>query len=415
MKFLNQRFFGEHSVAAANEIKLIAPRTVIARPRARGCMFQGILLVLSLLPSLAFALSPSDMVILDEFGVRNLGLQSVEVDYREFESTVFAIGRIEEIPATRSVLSTRIAGRVTELNAFEGDMVRKGDVLVKVESRQLGDPPPVIELKALQDGLVVASHVRLGQPVAPDVEMMDVADRSKMWAIAQIPEREAAQVKIGQRAHIAIPSLGGVPIEAKLVRFGVEADRQAGTVAAIFEIENPAGKLRPGMRAEFSVVLSTRDDVIAVPVEAVQGDPSKRFVFVKDFDLPNAFVRAPVVLGERNDAWVEVLSGLFPSDEVVTRGSYMLGFAAGGSGISLKEALDAAHGHEHNEDGSEMTAEQRASRAKERVAKHAEAHGGHGQDELSPALLAYAVVMSILALVFLQLFWSQKRRQSAEG
>lgn len=351
-----------------------------------------------------------DMVILDEFGVKNLGLESVEVDYREFESTVFAIGRIEEIPARRSVLSTRIAGRVVELNAYEGDVVEKGDVLVRVESRQLGDPPPVIDVKALQDGLVVASHVRMGQPVAPDAELMDISDRSKVWAIAQIPEREAAQVKLGQRARIVVPSLGGAPIEAMLVRFGVEADRQAGTVAGIFELNNPEAKLRSGMRAEFSIVLSKRDDVIAVPTESVQGDPSKRVVFVKDFDLPHAFVRAPVVVGERNDEWAEVIQGLFPGDEVVTSGAYMLGFAGGGAGISLKEALDAAHGHEHNEDGSEMTPDQKVANEKSMPDAH-----DHGHDEASPALLIYAALMSLLSVVLLQICWKQKRSQSEEA
>ncbi|MCE9519811.1 MAG: hypothetical protein K8R87_09700, partial [Verrucomicrobia bacterium] len=47
-------------------------------------------------------------------------------------------------------------------------------------------------------------------------------------------------------------------------------------------------------------------------------------------------------------------------DEVVTRGAYSLAFAGKGS-VSLKEALDAAHGHPHNEDGSEMSKEQAAS------------------------------------------------------
>jgi len=75
-----------------------------------------------------------------------------------------------------------------------------------------------------------------------------------------------------------------------------------------------------------------------------------------------------VKTGRANGSQVEILSGVFPGDLVVTRGSYALGFVGSGSGVSLKEALDAAHGHEHNEDGSEMTAEQKAARA---------AGGGH--------------------------------------
>ena len=57
-----------------------------------------------------------------------------------------------------------------------------------------------------------------------------------------------------------------------------------------------------------------------------------------------------------NDRFVEIMSGLLPGDKVVTRGAYSLAFAGGGS-VSLKEALDAAHGHEHAADGSELKPE----------------------------------------------------------
>jgi len=75
-----------------------------------------------------------------------------------------------------------------------------------------------------------------------------------------------------------------------------------------------------------------------------------------------------------NDRFVEITSGLFPADEVVTRGAYSLSFA-GASSVSLKEALDAAHGHEHAADGSELTDEQRA--------KQHEAVGDHDHEGMT--------------------------------
>ena len=54
---------------------------------------------------------------------------------------------------------------------------------------------------------------------------------------------------------------------------------------------------------------------------------------------------------EKNDQFSEIVSGLSWND-VVINGAYSLNHAGSGSGLSLKEALDAAHGHEHNEDGS---------------------------------------------------------------
>ncbi len=348
-----------------------------------------------------------DLTILDPYAVKNLRIQLEEVEERVFETSVFAIGRIEEIPANRYVISSRIAGRVTQLQVFEGDYVKTGQVLATVESRLLGDPPPSIDLTANRPGLVIASHLQLGQPVEPAVELMDISDRSTMWAVAQIPEQEAAQVKEGTLAHIRIPALGTQVIDARLVRFGVDADRQAGTIEGIFELDNSEGRLLPGMRAEFSVVLSTRPNVLSVPKNAIQGDPAKRVVFVQEFDLPNAFRRTPLILGEQNDQFVEVIGGLFPGDLVVTQGSYSLGFAAGGSGMSLKEALDAAHGHEHNEDGSEITPEQRRAEAAAKAAASGKLVNESAKS--SHALLIYSAVVTLLLLIVAQRLWSKSK------
>ncbi|MDA0814371.1 MAG: efflux RND transporter periplasmic adaptor subunit, partial [Verrucomicrobia bacterium] len=339
----------------------------------------------------------ANLIILDETGVKNLGIQTVEAEEIEFETTVFAIGRIEEIPTRRSVLSSRISGRAIRVHASEGDQVEEGALLVEVESRQPGNPPPIISLNASQSGLIVESHVRVGQPVEPAEELLDISNRSEVWAVAKIPEKEAASVVIGTPARIQIPALGEETIEATLSRYGVAADRQAGTVEGIFQISNPDGKLVPGMRAEFSLIIASRSGVVAVPRRSIQGDPSSRVVYVKDFDLKNVFVRTPVHVGEQNDQFVEITSGLFPADEVVTDGAYSLGFAGGGSGISLKEALDAAHGHEHNEDGSELSPEQA-------TAKEAD-HDDHDNDhdhadggKLNTYLAVYAIIVTLLFL-----------------
>ena len=297
----------------------------------------------------------ADTIILDEVAVKNLGLRTEVAEERLFETTVFAVGRIEEIPAKRYSVSSRIEGRAVDVRVFPGDYVKTGQVLVKVETRQAGDPPPTISLKAMSDGLVVSSHVLNGQPVQPDQDLLDVSDRSEMWAVAQIPEKHAAEIQPGSKARIVVHALGEEPITATMIRYGVSANKESGTIEGVFQIPNTDGRLLPGMRAEFSIITSARENVLSLPREAVQGDPASRVVYLRDFDLPNAFLKSPVVLGEQNDRYVEILSGLFPGEEAATKGSYLLGFVSSESGISLKEALDAAHGHEHNEDGSEIT------------------------------------------------------------
>ena len=167
----------------------------------------------------------ANTIILTEQSAKNLRIELAEATERTFEKTFFAIGRVEVIPRNRSVLSSRIPGRVVTLNAFIGEDVRKGDTLVRVESRQPGDPPPVIDLRSPRTGLVLKSHITDGDAVEPNSELLDVVDLSSVWAIAKVPEAEAAKLKPDTKAHISIPALGDKSIEGKFLRFGVQADR----------------------------------------------------------------------------------------------------------------------------------------------------------------------------------------------
>lgn len=353
--------------------------------------------ILSLLAPSSAAEKP---VLLDETGVQSLGIETVEASESTFEETTFALGRIEEIPEKHAVLSSRIPGRVVGLEAREGDMVTAGQTIARVESRQPGDPPPTIELKAPISGLVVESHVRLGEPVEPEKELLDISDLTDVHAIARVPEHQTSKLPPGTTAIIRISALGDQPLEGKLVRFGTTADRERATIDAIFLVKNPDNRLRPGMRAEFEIITDRHENVLTIPKEAVQGDPSNRHVFLKDFNIPNAFIRSAVRTGRTNGTQVEILSGVFPGDLVVTRGSYALGFVGSGSGVSLKEALDAAHGHEHNEDGSEMSADQKAARDKGGASGGDHDHDhGYEANPLRERLFMGATAVLALALV----------------
>lgn len=295
----------------------------------------------------------ADTIVLDETGVKNLRIETAVIEPGDFDETTFALGRIEVYPGRRAVVSSRIAGRVLEARIKLDHAVTKGEIAFVVESRQPGNPPPSVELTAPLGGLVGAVHAVIGEPVDPDRPLAEILDLAEVYALARVPETLAARLKPGQRAHITVAAVSGETFPAELEHLGATADPASGTVEAAFHVANPEFKLRPGMRAEFSIITAKRGDVTSVPRSALQGSSANRFVYVKDFDLPHAFVKTPVVVGESNDRLVEIVSGLFPGDEVVVRGAYSLAFAGGGT-VSLKEALDAAHGHEHAADGSEL-------------------------------------------------------------
>jgi hypothetical protein len=93
-----------------------------------------------------------------------------------------------------------------------------------------------------------------------------------------------------------------------------------------------------------------------------------------------------------NDRYAEIVRGLLPADEVVTRGAYSLSFAGSSGGVSLKEALDAAHGHEHAADGSELKPGEKAG------TDHADKHDHAGA---SPLWKYVSVCLFVLLLASL--------------
>lgn len=348
---------------------------------------------------------PENIVILDDVAVVNLGIETVEVEYQDFAETLFVIGRIEPIPSRKSVLSSRIPGRVVKIHAFEGDIVSQNAPIMEIESLQPGDPPPRVSLGAPLPGMVMKNHTHIGKPVVSDLELFEIVDLSQVYAVARIPEDQAGKLSIGTKAEIRVAALPDDVFEGELERFGTEANTENGTIDALFIIENPEYKARPNMRVEFSILLSTKKQTLSIPRSALQTDGIKRIVYVKDFELPNAFLKSPVRIGAQNESSAEVLNGLFPGDEVVTKGAYSLLFAGGG-GVSLKEALDAAHGHEHNEDGSEMTAEQKSSRG---------SGDGNSQNEFSAnskmgQLVVFLAILSGLLVILLVLSIAFPRR-----
>jgi len=332
------------------------------------------LFILSVLSVASIRSETPERIILDTTSVKNLGIETVEIEEGSFEQTLFALGIIEVLPGKRAVLSSRIPGRAFSVLAVPNQQVEEGGELMWVESRQPGDPPPTIMLPAPMSGLVSKVDISVGQPIHPDQLLMEIVDLTTVEASAHVPQHLAGKLALGQTARIRIATQPDQVVEAKIAHLGAYADSQEGTVEAAFHLPNEKLHLRPGLRAEFHILVSKRDGVTTIPRAAVQGDAAMRYVFVKDYELDNAFAKVPVQLGEQNDLNVEVLKGLLPGDEVVTRGAYSLSFAGKGS-VSLKEAMDAAHGHPHNEDGTEMTKEQIAAAGGHADHGHAAEHG----------------------------------------
>jgi multidrug efflux pump subunit AcrA (membrane-fusion protein) len=292
-----------------------------------------------------------NLIILNPVSVENLRLETAIADDQTFEQVIFAVGRVEAVPSLRAVISSPEPGRVLEVKVAPGDAVEAGAEMLQVEH----SAPAPIALTTPIAGIVTGIHAVRGESFKRIKTLMEITDLREVDLVARIPEHEVSMLQVGSNARILVPAACDKVFRPKLVRLGTEGDRKHGTVEAYYRLPNRDLLMRPGMRAEFRIVAAERK-AAALPREAVQGNAAERFVFVKDYEIPNAFVRVPVVVGQRNDRFIEIVRGLMPGDEVVTTGAYALNSAGHGS-VNLKTALDAAHGHGHAEDGTPLSEE----------------------------------------------------------
>jgi multidrug efflux pump subunit AcrA (membrane-fusion protein) len=382
--------------------------------------------LLLLVLSLSSIAAPAPPVILTSQGVNNLGLQTEVIEETDFAITTFAFGRTEANPEKRSTLSSRIAGRVIETNLAIGSYVSKGDPLILLESRQPGDPPPSVWLNAPADGTIIGVNTRLGAPVEPSDSLAELADLKTIYLIATMPQATAGKIAQGSQAKIRFPIRPNKEYIGTLLKFAAcpcpdpacalgqdistRSEKSESTdinsAGVIFTIDNPDNQLRPGMNAECSIIMEKRQAVLSVPRDAVQGGTSNRHVYVKHPKIPHAFDRVNVQTGLTSDERIEIVDGLLAGDEVVTRGAYSLGFAGSSSGPSLKEAMDAAHGHEHNEDGSEKTPEQKAKSPN---------HDDHAPSSASTSMREIFFIAATGVLALLLVISSLRRRQPTDA
>jgi multidrug efflux pump subunit AcrA (membrane-fusion protein) len=277
---------------------------------------------------------------------RNLGIKVEEVELRTLEKTFMVIGQIEAIPNHSAAVSSRVAGRVIEIKATEGQTVKKGEPLVEIESRQVGNPPPHVQYEAPIDGVVTHRDVLLNDAVGPDKHLLEIVDLAEVYAEGRIFEGEVARVKPGQKVRVHVESFPGETFTGTVDLVGGALEAETRTLKVWVRVANPDARLRPNMRAMLHIVTDEADSVVAVPHSAVLGDAGNLFAFVQADNDGLIYERRAVVTGIKDDRYIEIVEGIFPSDKVVTLGNYQLQYVTTRPKKAVAGASAAGHEHE---------------------------------------------------------------------
>ena len=180
-------------------------------------------------------------------------------------------------------------------------------------------------IKAERSGLVIypsaaawkeTPDITEGATVRKDQVLLLMPDLSKMQVKVGIHESMVARIKPGMAARITVPDKtlnGKVSYVASVTR---PAGWWTGNVVkydTIVELPSVGG-LKPGMSAEVEVIMDRHEDVLTIPVAAVVETEEGDFCWVKTAEGTQ---RRPLGLGDTNDSFIVVETGLKEGDQVV--------------------------------------------------------------------------------------------------
>jgi membrane fusion protein, multidrug efflux system len=192
------------------------------------------------------------------------------------------------------------------------------------------------EIRAPIDGVISKRHIKLGNTINVNDRTFEITDLDPLLAEVHIPEREFARLKAGQAAGITVDALSGKHFVGHVDRISPTMDPATGTFKATVEVSDPEALLKPGMFARVGVVLERRTAALRIPRGAIidaQGSPT---VFVANGDKAE---QRPIETGLTNGGLVEVTSGLTGNERIVIVGQNGL---KSGSAIRLIEELPRA-------------------------------------------------------------------------
>ena len=178
------------------------------------------------------------------------------------------------------------------------------------------------EIRSPIDGVVADRPLYPGEMAAAGAPLLTVMDTSQVIARAHIPQPEAALLKVGDKATIAVP--GEVnPVEGKITVVSPALDPNSTTVEIWVQAKNADQRLKPGTSVQLSMLAQTIPDALVIPAAALltaqDGTTS-----VMQVSADGRAHQKSVKVGIRQSEQIQIVEGLQAGDRIVASGAYGL-------------------------------------------------------------------------------------------
>lgn len=259
------------------------------------------------------------------------------VERSTIDLKILSTGTVQ--PKNRLEIKAPVAGRIEEVLTKEGTIVEKGQLLAWMSSteraamldaaRSKGEaefkrwselylPTPVL---APIRGTIILKNVEPGQTFTNNDAIFTMSDH--LTVKAQVDETDIAQIKLGSKAVIVLDAYPNSPINAHVDQLAFDATTVNNVTTYSIDVkpETTPEFMRSGMTANVTFFVSSKENILVIPSEALRVQEGNSLVLIKGPNGPQMTTISTGITDGRN---LEVTSGLKENDIVLIQ-DYSLG------------------------------------------------------------------------------------------
>ncbi len=310
------------------------------------------------------------------------------------ETTVAATGDISSYILLSSNLETeemtdvfsRVQGLIEKISVEEGDYVKKGQLLIRLEPDELAlreararvdyeqeknlyerkqamfDKQLLskeefetagfgVEAKNIlwQEARLNLEHTQITAPISgyigerlrrpgdriqPSDKLFTIVNNQEMIAVVHVPEKEVGVVRKGQKAFVTSQHLSGSEFPGWIKRVSPVVDPQSGTFKVTIGIRNQENRLRPGMFVNAHIITDVHQNTVLIPKTAVIYENENIHVFVVRDGKAAKVILQP---GYQDYEKIESLDGIAAGEKIIVVGQAGLKDQAGVNIVAERE------------------------------------------------------------------------------
>ncbi|OIO68818.1 MAG: efflux transporter periplasmic adaptor subunit [Zetaproteobacteria bacterium CG1_02_49_23] len=350
-------------------------------------MFKRMLIMLMIVGAIFGAIRGFQMFVAGEMkkylaanGQPPATVTAVEVKRELWQQQLTAVGNLRAVQGVD--ISSEISGMVKKVYFQSGDSVKKGDLLVELNSdeelaqlqslqasRKLAEitlgrdrqqlkvhaisqaqldasqaaltnaqaqalrQQAVIDKKSIRapfDGRLGVSRINEGQFINPAEAIVSLQNSQSLYVDFNLPQKHVAELKVGQSISVYSTQEKDIRIDGFISAINAKVDSNTRNVLVEGKIDNQGGTLLPGMFVNVSIHIGEPKSWLTLPQTAISYNAygSTLFIATKEkdsaTDAKSVAQQVFVKTGDKRGDQVAVLEGLSEGDMVVTSGQLKL-------------------------------------------------------------------------------------------